>query len=284
MEEMCMQRKKRTGAVLQTILAILVTAVMIFPIYWMLNTALKPSSELLTKIPHFWPSSVELSNFTDAMTKVPLGRYLWNTLVVTFFTTVSQVVTGVLAAYAFSKGNFAGKNLLCYLVLGAMMIPEQVTFIPLYVLCSRMHWINTYMGLMLPKLVSPYFIFMVRQAFMTVDQSYIDAGRIDGLGIFGTIRYVMMPMCKATIITVTLLSVIGSWNSYFWPKIVTNKDEYRMISVGLVKLYDSFGDGEILEKMNVVMAGALISMVPIVLLFLVFQKYMLTGYSKAAMK
>ena len=279
-----MRNKKILMRTVQTILAIGITLIMLFPIYWMINTALKPSSELLLPVPRFWPSQVDFGSFLMAWEKVPLGRYLFNTAFVTFWSLFFQIGTGILAAYGFARGRFPGRDLLFLLVIGALMVPPQVTFIPLYTLCSRLGWVNSFQGLILPNTVSAYFIFMMRQAFMTVDQSYIDAGKLEGLGVLGVIRYIMVPMCRPTILTVALISFVGSWNDYFWPKIITNKDEYRMIAVGLVRLYDVFGTNEILENMNVVMSGALISMVPILILFVIFQKYMLSGFTKASMK
>lgn len=279
-----MKSKKRFVMICQTFLAACVVIIMAFPLYWMINTACKPSDELLTNVPKMWPSKIEWSNFIKPWIKVPLARYFCNTIVVTVFSLFFQITTGILAAYGFAQGSFKGKNILFLIVVGALMVPQQVTFIPLYILCSKMGLVNSFAGIILPNMVSAYFIFMMRQAFMTVDRSYIDAGRIDGLGTFGIIYYIMVPLCRATIITVSLVTFIGSWNDYFWPKIITNKDEYRMIAAGLVKLYDSYGNNEIWENINVVMSGAVISIVPVAIVFLVFQKYMLSGYSKAAMK
>lgn len=277
-------KKDKVLHVLQTVFTVLVTLVMIFPLYWMLVTSFKTGDVVLTKDLNLLPDSLSLENYIEAWNRVPLGRYIWNTVIVTLMVMIIKISGGVLAAYGFARGNFPGRNALFYLILGAMMVPHQVTFVPLYVLCSRLGWVNTYAGLILPSVVAPHFIFMLRQAFMGVDQSYIDAGKIDGLGTLGTIVYIMVPMCKATLITISLTTFITEWNNYFWPKIISQTDATRVISVGLVHLRESWSGEALWSHTNVTMAGAVITMIPAVVLFVIFQKYMLTGYSKTAMK
>ncbi len=275
---------KKTIHVAQTITAVLVTLIMLFPLYWMVVTSFKSGNVILTKEINLLPDSLSLDNYIEAWNRVPLGRYIMNTVIVTAMVMTIKITGGVLAAYGFARGNFPGRNLLFYIILGAMMVPHQVTFIPLYILCSRLGWVNTYMGLVLPSVVAPHFIFMLRQAFMSVDQSYIDAGKIDGLGTLGAIWYVMIPMCKASLITVSLTTFITEWNSYFWPKIITQTDAVRVLTIGLVHLRESWNSEALWLHTNVTMAGAVITMIPAVVLFILFQKYMLTGYAKTAMK
>lgn len=270
--------------VLQTLGAILVTLIMVFPIYWMLVTSFRTGDVLLSKELNLLPNSLSLDNYIEACNRVPLFRYMWNTILVTAIIMVCKIVTGVLAAYGFARGKFFGRDALFCVILGAMMVPHQVIFVPVYVLCARLGWVDTIAGLVLPSAVAPHFIFMLRQSFKSVDDSYIDAGKIDGLGTVGTIFHIMVPMCKATLITAVLNAFIGSWNSYFWPKIITRSDKIRTITVGLVHLRESWTVVDMWKHTNVTMAGAVITMIPAVILFFVFQKYMLTGYSKMAMK
>ncbi len=268
---------------IQTVLAVLVTLIMFFPFYWMLVTSFKSGDIILDGSFNLLPTEISFDSYIEAWNRVPLGRYIVNTIIVTSIVMVFKITFGVLAAYGFARGRFPGREALFYLVLGAMMVPHQVVFIPLYVLCARLGWIDTYAGLVLPSIIAPRFIFMLRQSFKAVDQDYIDAGRIDGMGTLGAIRYIMVPMCKSTLMTVTLTTFIGEWNSYFWPRVITQSDRFRVITIGLVHLRESFGAESWLHS-NVTMAGAVITMIPAVVLFFVFQKYMLTGYSKVAMK
>lgn len=277
-------RRARIMRWLQTLGAVLVTLIMVFPLYWMLVTSLKTEAEVLTLTPTFWPESLQWSNYVFAWNSVDFLRFMFNTLYVTFWNLLIQTVVGVLAAYGFARGRFPSKNLLFLLVLSAMMIPSQVTFIPIYVMIANLGWVDTFAGLILPGTVSAYMIFMLRNNFMSVDQSYLDAGRVDGLGILGTIWYVLIPMCRASVITTSLVSFINGWNNYFWPKILSKSDETRLISVALVKMKNMWEGLAGSGFYNTVMAGVAISIIPVVLVFAFNQKYMLKGYSKNAMK
>lgn len=273
----------RAKVVLQYIVAIGVTIIMLFPIYWMVISALKTSTELLLPVPTLWPRDFRWENFPNVLQRAPFVRYLFNTLVSTVFIMAGELIIGVLAAFGFAKGKFKGRNAMFMLVLGALMIPIQVTFVPIYVMISRLGWINSFPGLIVPNLVSAYFIFMLRQAFMSVDESYLDAGRVDGLGRIGLIRHVLVPMTAPTLITISIITFINGWNSYFWPRMVATRDEYRTIAVGVTRLRQTFAGMEV-ANYNEIMAGAVMAIIPIVFLFLILQKYIMTGMSKAAMK
>ncbi|HHT68182.1 MAG TPA: carbohydrate ABC transporter permease [Firmicutes bacterium] len=285
-DKVSFQTKKNLGklrVVLQYLAAIGITAIMLFPIYWMVISSLKTSTELLLPVPTLWPRDFQWQNFPNVLNRAPFVRYLFNTLVSTFFVMLGELVFGILAAYGFAKGKFKGQNVLFLLVLGALMVPIQVTFVPIYVMISRLGWINSFPGLIVPNLVSAYFIFMLRQAFKAVDESYLDAGRVDGLGRIGLIWNVLIPMTKPTLITISIITFINGWNNYFWPKMVATRDEYRTIAVGVTRLRQTFAGMEV-ANYNEIMAGAVMAIIPIILLFLVLQKYIMTGMSKAAMK
>lgn len=274
---------RKVWAVVQTVLAVIITLVMVFPLYWMVITSFKTTPEVLLSTPTFFPTTFSLDAYRQVTANYPLALYLFNTLVVTVGIVVIQVFLGILAAYAFSKGNFYGKNLLFILVLGAMMIPIQVTFIPIYVMISKAGWLNTYQGLIVAEALSAYNIFLLRQSFMTVDNSYLEAARVDGLGRLRVIFSILTPMCRPTVITMTILAFINGWNAYFWPKMIITTNKVRTIAVGIADIRNSFLSMEALN-MNQIMAASCIAVVPIAILFIVFQKYILTGFSKAAMK
>lgn len=274
-------RKVRVS--LQTVVAVLFTLIMLFPIYWMIISSFKTSEELLNPVPTLWPSVFYFQNYPNVLARAPFGLYFYNTIVMTLFIMLGELVMGVLAAYGFSKGRFPGKNVFFLIVLGALMVPFQVTFIPIYVMVSRLGWLNTFAGLIVPNLVSAYFIFMLRQSFMSVDDSYLEAGRIDGMGRIGSIIHVLCPMCAPTLITLSIITFINGWNSYFWPKMITTTDARRTIAVGITYLRQTFSGLET-SNYNEIMAGAVLGIVPIIALFLILQKYIMTGMSKAAMK
>ena len=249
----------------------------------MVTSSLNSSTEQLCAVLYLWPAQFCWSNYTTVLNKAPFGRYLVNTLVTTVIMMLGELTIGVMAAYGFSKGNFKGKNVLFMFVLGALMVPIQVTFVPIYVIIARLNSIDNWTGVVLPNLVSAYVIFMLRQNFMAVDNSYIEAGRIDGLGRFGTIVNVLCPMCKPTLITISIISFINGWNSYFSPKMVTQPEASRTIAVGVQRLKETYA-GQFVSNYNEIMAGAVMAIIPIVFLFLILQKYIMTGMGKAAMK
>ena len=256
---------------------------MAFPLYWMIATSFKSAEEVQLVIPTMFPHSFHPENYSFVLQRANFLHYYFNTIVMTIMILVSQVVTGVLAAYGFARGNFKGRNMLFYVVLGALMIPVQVTFIPLYIMCSNWGLNDTFLGLVLPEAVSAYYIFMLRNTFLSVDESYIDAGRLDGLGRLGLITRVLVPMCKSTIYTVTLVTFTNGWNAYFWPKIIAQNETRRVLTVGLAQLKNTFA-GQAVSNYHEIMAGALISILPVLVMFAIFQKQMLSGYTKAAMK
>ncbi|MBO4378438.1 MAG: carbohydrate ABC transporter permease [Clostridia bacterium] len=275
--------RKKTGVFFQYLFAILLTAFFIFPLYWMLISSFKTTEELLLSKPTFWPKTFNFDSYPYIFNSFPMWRFIFNSFFMTVCTTSLQLIIGVMAAYAFSKGDFPGKDILFVLILGALMIPIQVTFIPTYIMVAHWGWINTYIGLILPEAVSAYFIFMLRQNFKAVDESYLDAGRVDGMGRIGIIVHVLVPMCKPAIVTVTVIALINGWNSYFWPKMVTTSNDYRTLSIALREISSAFAGLEIMN-FNKIMAAAVISVIPVVFLFLLCQRYILTGFSKAAMK
>lgn len=277
------QKMGRAKVVMQYVVAIGFSLIWLFPIYWMVVSALKTSTELLLPVPTLWPREFQWANFPNVLERAPFVRYMFTTLVTTVFRMAGELTIGVLAAYGFAKGKFKGQNVMFMLVLGALMIPIQVTFVPIYVMVSRLGWINSFPGLIAPNLVSAYFIFMLRQAFKSVDDSYLDAGRVDGLGRIGLIRNVLAPMTRPTLITISIITFINGWNSYFWPRMVATRDEYRTIALGVVRLRQTFAGMET-ANYNEIMAGAVMAIIPIVFLFLIMQKYIMTGMSKAAMK
>ncbi len=287
-KELRVENRKMIGSskvwgVLQPILAVIVTMIMLFPIYWMIVTSLKSAEEAQLLIPTLFPRSFHPENYLYVLNRANFLKYYWNTIVMTAGILFLQVTTGVLAAYGFAKGAFKGRDAMFYIILGALMIPLQVTFIPIYMLCANWNLTDTFLGLILPEAVSAYYIFMMRNTFMSIDNSYIDAGKIDGLGRLGTIWYVLLPMSKATIFTITLVTFTNGWNSYFWPKIIAKNEVRRVLTVGLAQLKNTFA-GQAVSNYHQIMAGAVLTILPVIVLFLIFQKYMMTGYSKSAMK
>ena len=277
------KRVRKIKTVIQYVLAIIVMLVVMFPLYWMLISSVKSQEEILLLEPTLWPREFHFENYINVFQRANFGKYYYNTIVMTAGLLISQIITGIFAAYGFSKGKFKGQNLCFLIVLGVLMIPLQVTFIPIYIMCANWGLADTFLGLILPECVSPYYIFMLRQTFMAIDDSYVEAARVDGLGRIGIITKILAPMCKSTLFTVTLVTFTSGWNNYFWPKIIAKNETRRVLTVGLAQLKNTFA-GQATMNNHEIMAGAVMAILPVVILFFIFQKYMLTGYSKAAMK
>lgn len=276
-------RRIKAGLVVRYVLAIIITVIMVFPLFWMLSTSLKTEQQVMSSKLVFWPTTPQWDNFSYPFQKVPFLRYMLNTALVTVMQMSSELLLGILAAYGFSKGKFHGKHFLFIVVLGAMMIPIQVTFIPLYIVIARVGWMNTYWGVWIAGCVSSYTIFLLRQSFMTVDNSYIEAARVDGMSKLGSIFGIMVPMCKPTVITVALTTFMGGWNNYFWPKIIIKAQDMYVLTVGVQRLKTSYGN-DATSNYHQIMAGVLLSVIPVFIVFAIFQRHMLSGFTKAAMK
>jgi len=249
----------------------------------MIITSLKTSEELLRPVPTLWPLKFQWKNYIDVFKMAPFGQYILNTIVMTVGVMTLQIVIGSFAAYGFSKGKFPGRDILFIVVLGALMVPIQVTFVPIYVMIAKLNWINTFAGLIVPNAVSAYTIFMLRQTFKSVDDAFIEAAQLEGLGRIGIIFRILIPLCKPTMLTVTIITFIDSWNAYFWPKIATTTPLRRTIALGVYELKRSYAGLETMNQ-NQIMAGAVITVIPIIILFILLQKYILTGFSKVASK
>ena len=267
----------------QYLFAIVFTLIIVFPFYWMIITSLKTSEELLRPVPTLWPLKFQWKNYIDVFKMAPFGQYILNTIIMTTGVMTLQIVIGSFAAYGFSKGKFPGRDILFIVVLGALMVPIQVTFVPIYVMIAKLKWINTFAGLIVPNAVSAYTIFMLRQTFKSVDDAFIEAAQLEGLGRIGIIFRILIPLCKPTMLTVTIITFIDSWNAYFWPKIATTTPLRRTIALGVYELKRSYAGLETMNQ-NQIMAGAVITIVPIIILFILLQKYILTGFSKVASK
>ena len=267
----------------QYLFAIVFTLIIVFPFYWMIITSLKTSEELLRPVPTLWPLKFQWKNYIDVFKMAPFGQYILNTIIMTTGVMILQIVIGSFAAYGFSKGKFPGRDILFIVVLGALMVPIQVTFVPIYVMIAKLNWINTFAGLIVPNAVSAYTIFMLRQTFKSVDDAFIEAAQLEGLGRIDIIFRILIPLCKPTMLTVTIITFIDSWNAYFWPKIATTTPLRRTIALGVYELKRSYAGLETMNQ-NQIMAGAVVTVIPIIILFVLLQKYILTGFSKVASK
>lgn len=253
--------------------------IMLIPFVWMIVTSLKPMNEVTVFPPKWlwWP--VQWSNYIDAWRTAPFGRYFYNSIVVAAVSTVLEVITCAMAAYAFARMNFFGKNVLFMLLLGSIMVPGEVLLVPNFITLVKLSWIDTYWALIVPWIVSVFGIFFMRQAFLQLPKELFDAGKIDGCGHFRFLWQVVLPLSKPVVTTVALFKFIGSWNSFLWVLIVTNTPKMRTIPVGL-----TYFSTEVGTTYNLLMAASAFSMLPILVLFFLAQKQFIQGIARTGLK
>ncbi|GIP40352.1 sugar ABC transporter permease [Paenibacillus sp. J31TS4] len=273
----------RVGSTFRLLVALIVTLIMFFPLYWLLITSFKTSVELRSAVPTFWPEAFNLDNYKAAFKAAPFGRFFTNTLIQTVGIVFLQLNIGLLAAYAFAKGAFAGREKLFLLVLAALIVPEQVVFVPVYIMMSKLGWLNTFLALIVPHGASAYGIFLLRQAFKSINNDVIEAAKVDGAGRFHIIYKLLVPIARPTVVTVIILKFIGSWNSYFWPLIMTNSNKMRVLTTGIAMMKDSFAGNESMSY-NLIMAGSVFVILPIVILFIFAQKYIVAAMANSTFK
>lgn len=256
---------------------------MAFPFIWMFITSFKSFDQVFIYPPKFIPDTFRWSNYVDAWTSVPFGRFFFNSIFTTLMIIFFQIVSSVLAAYAFARLQFKGKQLFFLVVLATMMIPIQVTFIPNFLIIKQFGWFDTYWGLIVPFSANAFGIFLIRQAFLQVPKDLEEAAKLDGCHHLQIIRHVMMPLSSASIITFTLFSFIWHYNDFFWPLITTNSDDLRTLQVGLSSMITQEG-GESGTQWNLIMAASSIIIVPLLILFIMVQKFIVKGVATTGMK
>lgn len=264
-------------------LAVVVTLLMFFPIYWMLITALKTPHELRLAVPTFWPERLMWENFAEVFRKIPFWRYFANTAIQTIGIVVLQINVALMAAYAFAKGSFPGRDKLFLLVLAALIVPDQVTFVPVYVMMADLNWLNTFYALIVPHAASAYGIFLLRQTFRSIHNDVIEAAKVDGANRLQVLYRILTPMALPTVATLVVISFINSWNSYFWPLVMTNSNDMRVLTVGIAMMRDSIAGDEMLN-FHYLMAASIIVIIPIILLFVFAQKYIIAAMSNSTFK
>lgn len=267
------------GMVLRVLISVLLIIIFLMPFYWMILTAFKTLGEVLAMPPKFWVESLQWQNFKDAFTRINFLHYTRNSLIITLGTLAGQLLVVVPAAYAFARYEFKGKNWLFGTVLATMMIPGQLIFLPIFVMFAKSGLLNTYVSLIVPFIASGTAIFLLRQTFMQVPDSRLEAARLDNAGEFKIIYTIMMPAAIPTLSTLALLTFIGTWNSYFFPLVWTTTDAVRTLPLGIQKLQDIEG-----LSPQIVMAGNMMLIVPILLVFIVARKQIIKAFTYMGVK
>ena len=259
---------------------VLVVLIVGAPLYWMLTAAFKTNAEIYIAPPVWIPEHPILTNFSSAWNAAPFGRFYVNSIVVTAVTALAKMTNAVLCGYAFAYLRFPRKNALFILVLCALMIPEEVTILPNYLTVARMHWVNTYWGLLIPTFGSAFGTFLMRQSFMALPREVLEAAEVDGASHWDRLWQVVLPMSRPVLATLLLLTVVQRWNDFLWPLIVTNSAVMRTLPVGVFTLFQQEGQTD----WGTVMAGTILVVTPVLLLYLWAQRYIVEGIAAGAVK
>ena len=256
--------------------------VVLFPFYWMLLTSVKSYSAYNSEyFPKFFTLTPTLQNYVDAFTTVPLADYFLNTVIFTVATTAIMLVVTVLAAFAFARLDFRGKDLAFTLFLALMMIPNELVIITNFVTITDLDMRNTFMGLILPSVTSVFYIYLLRENFAQIPDELYYAAKVDGTSDLKYLTKVMIPICRPTIITITILKVIECWNSYVWPRLITDEEAYFLVSNGIQEIREN-GFGR--ENIPAMMAAVVVISVPLIIIFLIFHKKIMEGVARGGTK
>ena len=273
--------KKIISSIFIYIFLILVAIYIVFPFYWMIITSLKSTQELDSLNVTYFPKKIIWSNYPEAMRRARMGRLMYNTILVGVFSTIGTLVTTICAAYAFARVKFIGRDLLFTIFLATMMIPGEMMVITNYITVINLNWIDTYQAMIVPFMVSVYYIYLLRQNFRQIPNELYLAAKVDGTSDLKYLFKVMIPIAMPTITTITILKLMGSWNSYVWPTLVTTKENMRLVSNGL---RTAFTSDEGRTSQNLQMAASAIITAPLMLLFLFMRKYIMRGVSRSGIK
>ena len=256
--------------------------IVLFPFYWMLLSSVKSYSSYNAEyIPQFFTLSPTLQNYVDAFTTVPLAKYLLNTLIFTLATTAGMLIVSVLAAFAFARLNFKGRDLAFTLFLSMMMIPTELVVITNFVTITNWELRNHFLGLILPSVTSVFYIYLLKENFAQVPDELYYAAKADGTSDLKYLLKVLVPICRPTIVTITILKVIECWNSYVWPRLITDDANYFLVSNGIQEIREN-GFGR--ENIPAMMAAVVVISLPLIVLFLIFRRKIMAGVAQGGVK
>ena len=266
------------------IILILLAFTMLVPFLWMISTSLKPDTEVMRYPPRWFPQTPTLDAYKTVWQVVPFGRFFFNSIFVAVVVTVSHLLFDSMAAYGFARRKFPGRELVFTIVLSTMMVPKQVTMIPLFTMMKAMPggpngWIDTYAGLIVPGLTGAYGVFLMRQFIKTIPYELEEAAKIDGYSSLRIFFNIIMPLCKTALVSLGIFVFLWSWNDFIWPLIITNKVSMRTLPVGI-----AFFQGQYIIRWNLIMAASAIATVPIALAYFIFQREFVNGIAMTGIK
>jgi multiple sugar transport system permease protein len=273
-------RQRRRGHDLRVLIVLIPVAVIaLFPLYWLITTALTPSEAAIQVPPSLFPTEPTIANFVRLFEQAPVIAWALNSLIIAVAIMIGHVVFDSMAGYAFAKKRFPGKGLLFVMIVSSLMIPVHVTLVPRFILVSNIGLVNNPLGVILPSIADVFGIFLMRQFISSLPSELEDAARVDGASEWQVFWRVVMPLSRPAVATVAIFSFVGAWNAFLWPLIVLSKRELLTLPVGVATLQQEFT-----QNIGMVMAGAAIGAIPMIVLFLLFQRYFLEGVRVGGLK
>lgn len=272
-------KKKKIMRFSMNVAAVLLIVIFLFPLLWMLLTSFKSAEEILRVPPSILPDSFNLNNYREALARQPVFRFIGNSLIVSGFSCLFSVMITAMAGYGFSKYEFPGKEIMFFIILSFLIVPFQSIVVPLYQWVAKFKLTDTYIGIALPLLVSAFGVFLMRQAMDTIPNDLIEAARIDGSSEFKTFWHVVFPNVKAFVATQAIIKFLWSWNEFYWPMVITNKPEMKVITNGIQAFTSMY-----YTEYNLVMAVAVLSILPMAVMFAIFQKGIVRAVAMSGVK
>jgi len=258
---------------------IVVAATMFVPFLWMISTSLKENQFVLSMPPEFFPAAPTLESYQQLLELLPFGRMMVNSFIVAISVTIGQIISGSMAAYVFARMEFRGRDVIFLAYLATLMIPSQVTIVPLFILMRYLGWINTYQGIISPMVFTAFGTFLLRQSFLTIPKDLEEAAFIDGASHWTVFWKIIMPVSRPALATLAVFAFMQAWNAYLWPLFVINDENIMTLPVGLALLH-----GRYLTEWNLVMAGAVVTIVPMLIIYLMAQDYFVKGVVTSGLK
>ncbi|MEJ6761337.1 MAG: carbohydrate ABC transporter permease [Candidatus Planktophila sp.] len=267
------------GAILRTTFLITMTLIILAPITWFVLSSFKDVTDLGARPPKVFPSHWAIENYTEAFKMYNYKRYFMNSVIVTSIATALTLLINSMAAYAFSKFNFRGRDGLFVLTLAMIMIPLQVILIPMYLVVASLGLVNTYWGMIIPAAATPTGVFILRQYMLTIPDELIEASRIDGAGEFRIFVRIILPLCKPALAVVAIFSILWRWNDFLWPLLIAQKEELYTLPVALALL-----NGQLVVPYNIVLAMSVMSIIPVLIMFIFMQRQIIQGIAQTGIK
>lgn len=282
MKENKIKKAPGIGKIITYILLAVWAIIVLFPFYWMILTSVKSYASYNAEyFPKFFTLSPTFENYNEAFTAVPLGQYFLNTVIFTVATTAIMLIVIIPAAFAFSRLEFRGKNLVFTLFLALMMIPNELVVITNFTTITNLDLRNSFIGLILPSVTSVFYIYLLKENFSQIPDELYYAAKVDGTSDFKYLMRVMIPICRPTLVTVTILKVIECWNSYVWPRLITDDPAYFLVSNGIQEIREN-GFGR--ENIPAMMAAVVVISLPLIVLFLIFRNKIMAGVARGGTK